>query len=150
MMWALIFQLYRVFFWILLVAVAVEDYRTKEIHTWLPLSGILAGAALMVSEGFSPGNYAGVAVFCLLQLAVFSRLYGFGDCLVFMMCALYLAIGYGRGLLDDLLLMLVTYCLLTIVQLVCRNVRRGRLEKPVAMIPYIAAAMALNVFSMKI
>lgn len=150
MMWALLLQLYRALFWILLTAAAVEDYRTKEIHTWLPLSGILAGAVLMASGGFSPGDYAGVAVFSLLQLAVFSRLYGFGDCLVFMMCAVYLEVGYGRGLLDDLLLMLVTYCLLTIVQLCRRNVRRGKLDEPAAMIPYIAAAMALSVFSMKI
>lgn len=143
-------QLYRVGFWILLIVMAVEDHRTQEIHTWLPVSGIFAGAVLMAAKGIPFRSFAEAVVFCLLQLLVFARMYGFGDCLVFMMCALYLALCCGRGLLDDLLLMLVTYCLLTIAQLCRRNVHRGKLREPAAMIPYIAAAMALNVLCMKI
>lgn len=149
MMWELFLQLYRVLFWMLLIAAAVEDHRTQEIHTWLPVSGMLAGAVLMAVKGISFRNFAEVAVFCLLQLVVFARMYGFGDCLVFMMCAMYLTLCCGRGLLDDLLLMLVTYCLLTIAQLCRRNVRGGNLKESTAMIPYITAAMALNVLCMK-
>lgn len=145
----LFLQLYRVLFWMLLIAAAVEDHQTQEIHTWLPVSGILAGAVLMAAKGIPFRDFAGVAVFCVLQLVVFSRMYGVGDCLIFMMCSLYLRLCYGLGLLDDLLLMLVTYCLLAVAQLCRRNVHRGNLLEPAAMIPYITAAMALNILCMK-
>lgn len=142
------FLSYRLVFWAAVAVLTAEDYRTKEIHTWIPASGILAGGILTAVKGTGVPETAELVCFFLLQLFLFSRLYGFGDCLVFMMCALYLRLYHDGGLTDDLILMLTAYCLLLAVQLARRNVAGRNLKNPVAMIPYITAALIINTAAM--
>lgn len=78
--------------------------------------------------------------FVLLQYLWFSRFYGRADCHAFCVCAAMLA-ACGYGYADYLTHMAVVFGSLSVIQFCRGNIaRNGRLKKPVALVPYIAAA----------
>lgn len=83
---------------------------------------------------------AGLGLFVLLQLKLFSKMYGRADCYAFCVCALAEAAA-GLGIVEFLIHMLAAFCLLAVIQGIHRNIdRRGNLKQPVPFLPYITLA----------
>ena len=125
----------------------VTDHRTCEVYnvTWW-VSGAAALLLLCLNglNGRMPATVlTELAFFCMLQLFAFSGMYGRADCYAFCVCALA-ETACGLGLLEYLYHMLLSFCLLAVVQLLRRNINaKGNLKCPVAFIPYISVAFAL-------
>jgi hypothetical protein len=82
----------------------------------------------------------GLVLFIIIQENLCCRLYGRADCHAFCMCA---AAGssLGLGTIDFCIHMILSFLILAIVQRLKKNVApNGRLNKPVAFMPYITAA----------
>lgn len=138
-------MIYEAVFWITLLIAVISDFRTKEVYDLVFWISAFAGIPSLFSG--SGQNLAGLGIFLALQLLLFRRFYGGADCLAFSVCAQYITI-HGGGLTEYLIHMLFTFILLAMVQLGRRNIsRKGNLKEPVALIPYIAAAMLLQVIS---
>ena len=125
-------------FWATLAMAAFYDHYTQEVYdlcfvTWFFIAGILI---LLSGE-----KWYDVLIFIAIQLAVFKKMYGGADCMAFISCALYLALN-AQGMMEFLIVMALTFSLVGVVQLCKGNInRKGNLKKPIALIPYIAAAM---------
>lgn len=130
------------FFWSSIALAAYCDYCTHYIPDLVYFPAIIAGVIKFMGC-ITVGAVIELLIFCLLQLILFRRFYGESDCIAFSVCALYISAS-GKGLSEHIYLMAVTYILLAVVQGVRRNInRRGNLKEPVALLPYIAAAMLL-------
>lgn len=67
--------------------------------------------------------------------------YGIADCHAFCCCALFMAVN-GLALEYYVLHMAISWLMLTVSQLICKNVDyKLKLKKPVAMIPHIASGL---------
>lgn len=124
-----------------LLAAAWIDHYTKEIPDVVYLPGAIAGVSLLI--GLHPGKdvWSSLCWFFAIQWLLFRHLYGGSDCLAYSLCAVHLA-SAGGELLDYLLFMLLATGLEAAVQIKQKNVgKKGHLKEPVALIPYIAAAM---------
>lgn len=127
-------------FWATMALAAFCDSYTQEIYDFCYFPWLFLGFILAL---VGPVSWPGLLIFIALQLILFRKMYGESDCLAFIACALYMAV-QGKWLLQYLILMAVTFSLLTVIQLLKRNVNRhGNLKKPVPLIPYIAAAMTV-------
>lgn len=124
------------FFWGSLALAAYSDQLTKEVRDFCYLPAVFCLIRII------PMNIPDMIIFVLIQWFLFRRFYGEADCLVFCMCAIYMAGENNTRLLDYIILLAVTFLFLTVVQGAKRNInRKGNLKQPVALIPYIAAAM---------
>lgn len=82
-------------------------------------------------------------VFCVIQLIVFSKLYGRADCYAFCACAVMEA-ALGIGFKGFLVHMLYSFGLLAVKQAAGRNIGSdGNLRQPVPFLPYITAGLYL-------
>lgn len=130
------------FFWGSLALAAYSDQLTKEVRDFCYLPAVISSFAGAVQAGAAE-NIPDAVLFAFLQWLLFRRFYGESDCLAFSVCALYMA-GNQRGFLDYLVLMAAAFLLLAAVQGARRNInKKGNLKQPVALIPYIAAAMLI-------
>ena len=124
-----------------LVTASITDRQTKMVHDFLHLAGGLAGVALLIYRWPGQEVFREAVIFIGLQMLLFRKLYGTADCLVFSVCALYLAAD-GKDLMTYLLHMSAAFLLLAVVQAFCKNInRKGNLKEPVALVPYIAATL---------
>ena len=125
-----------------LLFACITDCRTCTVYnfTWW-ISGTAAGILLMTgSKDFTLGEAAELGAFVLLQLLFFSRMYGKADSYAFSVCATAEA-AFGLGLKGYLIHMLAAFCLLALIQGMCRNIdKHGNLKHPVPFLPYITLA----------
>jgi len=126
-----------------LVTASITDRQTKMVYDFLHLAGGLAGVALLIYRWPGQEVFREAVIFIGLQMLLFRKLYGTADCLVFSVCALYLA-AEGKNLMTYLLHMSATFLLLAVVQACRKNInRKGNLKEPVALVPYIAATLGI-------
>lgn len=125
-----------------LLLAAWLDHYVQNIPDMVYVPGFVSGTAWLIQQHPSVEVIVSLIVFVVMQAVIFRRLYGGSDCLAYSLCALYFA-GAGGLLYDDLVFMLVTVGIETVVQIVHHNLdfRCGRLKKPVAVIPYMAVSM---------
>ncbi len=131
-----------------LLLACVTDLRICQVYNfvwWVSAAagmGMLAGTAGRGSAA-ARGAIPAFLLFCAVQGAVFSRLYGRADCYAYCVCALTLT-ALGRGMTAFLLHMLSSFLLLCVVQIGRNNVGRdGNLKQPVPFLPYITAGFYL-------
>lgn len=139
-------------FWGSLSAAAYSDGMTKEIFDWVYLPGIAASIIMLVICKPEMSIIIDLGIFLALQVLVFRLMYGGSDCIAFSMCAIFLSF-FGCGLLECMLMMLLTLILFTVWQWLGNNIHTSKnsiekrvflkLKQPDAMIPYIFMSMFL-------
>ena len=121
---------------------AMTDYKTGYVYDGIVLSGFVFALTYGLWGG-GTNKVTDWIVFCILQAILFRRMYGEGDVLVFLLTGTVYFVT-GRGICEDLILMLLTILLLGIHQAYKRNINhKGNLKKPVPMVPYIFMAFLL-------
>lgn len=130
-----------------LLFACVTDTAICQVYNFTWWVAEAAGAVLFWNRcGHAPDAARGVlqlSLFCIVQLLVFVRMYGRGDCYAFCVCAVAEA-GLGMGFLGFLIHMTIAFVLLVFVQSLNRNIGPGgRLKIPVPFLPYITAAFYL-------
>lgn len=129
------------FFGAYLIAASFVDMQTKTVYDFLHIIAGLSGIILLVWECPQKENLIGCTLFVILQMLVFSKMYGMADCYLFSVCSLFIAAG-GHGIEYCLFHMLLAICLLAVVQIKMHNVnKKGNLKQGVAFVPYIAIAI---------
>jgi len=139
-------------FGLYLLWAAFQDIKEMQVIRYTHLLGI-AGICL---QGFlhkgmviqeAPAYLAAFFILCFCQVAVARlKLYGVADAIVFFLCGTF---GLAKAGTDYYLFMYlmvhaVSGMLLLAVQIVKRNVKRGKLLRPVPYIPYICFAFILT------
>ena len=125
-----------------LLVASIQDMRSKEVYDFLHAMALPAGLVFVAAEP-SKDKLISLAVFAAVQLGIFMRMYGAGDGLTFLVCAVFES-RFGNGMLTYLLHMGAAYVLLAIVQGLRHNInKRGNLYEPVPFIPYITATVWL-------
>lgn len=127
------------------LAAAVMDYRTCQVYRLFWWIALIADVLLWINRAdtLDYGGLPGLILFCLLQQFFFCKMYGRADCHGFCVGAITLFC-MGGSLWDYLMLMLCAFLLLLAVQVFRRNInRQGNLKKPVAFIPYLTSAFLL-------
>lgn len=134
-----------------LLLACVTDLAICQVHNFVWwFGGIAAGLLLWAELKRAPVAVSNVLpeliTFCVIQIMLFSRLYGRADCYAFCVCAGTEA-GLGMGMRDFLEHMLFSFFLLTVVQAFRKNISlKGNLKEPVPFLPYITAAFYLLLF----
>ena len=129
-----------------LLLAAWIDHYTRLIPDMVYVPGFAGGILWLVYCRPGADIVINLIVFIAMQILIFRRCLGGSDCLAYILCAVYLA-GYGKKLMDYLLLMLLTVALELIVQIKNKNIlKNGKLIQPVALIPYMAVAVILYGF----
>ncbi len=138
------------FLWMIIIVclllACVTDCRTLRVYNVIWWISGVAAAVLMARSDTWRMVLPDLCFFCLVQLKLFSRMYGKADCYAFCVCA---AAGASRGFgcMEYLLHMALAFGILAAVQLCRRNLdRRGNLRQPVAFLPYITIAFLLQCF----
>lgn len=120
------------------------DCRTREVYNviwWI--SGTAAAGLVALSSRAGKTPLFELCLFCVIQLRVFSKMYGRADCYAFCVCAAAES-SEGFGLEVFLVHMMLAIGLLAIVQLLRRNIDgRGRLKQAVPFLPYITLSFGL-------
>lgn len=123
-----------------LLVAAIQDDQTYEVYDILHILALPAGIAFIVASP-SGEKMISLAIYAIIQVGIFMRMYGSGDGLAFLVCAIYES-RFGEGLSTYLLHMATVFVVLAVVQGVRRNIsKKGNLKKPVALVPYIAATV---------
>lgn len=131
----------RCFFAAYLIVTSFVDMQTKTVHDFLHFIAGLSGIILLVGDCPKKEYLTGCILFVILQMLVFSKMYGLADCYLFSVCSLFIAAG-GHGIEYCLLHMLLAICLLAVVQIKMHNInKKGNLKQAVAFVPYIAIAI---------
>lgn len=120
----------------------ITDCRTCLVYnfTWW-IAGAAAGVLLFAERERLEGDFLlELVIFILLQLLLFSRMYGRADCYAFCVCAVAEA-AVGLPLSGYLFHMLLSFLLLAFVQGLRHNIDKGgNLRRPVPFLPYITLA----------
>lgn len=120
-----------------LLAAWVMDVETHLIYDFVWWISGSAALLLWIVSGNFRAVWWDVFCFIMLQQILFGRLYGRADCHAFSVCAPVLG-AFGMTMQDYLVHMLISFCILTTIQLVRGNVdSRGRLKEPVPFLPCI-------------
>ncbi len=125
-----------------LLFACITDCRSCQVYnvTWW-----VSGAAAMIlllqrRDRLEKSIFLELGFFVLLQLLLFSKMYGRADCYAFGVCAVAEAAA-GLSLAGFLFHMLLSFTLLAFVQAIRHNIdRRGNLRRPVPFLPYITLA----------
>ncbi len=123
-----------------LLVASIQDSQTCEVYDFLHILAIPAGAVFIMAAPAGE-KIISLVIFTVIQLGLFMRMYGAGDGLVFLVCAIYES-RFGKGLSTYLLHMAAAFAVLSVVQGFRGNInKKGNLKKPVAFVPYIAATV---------
>jgi hypothetical protein len=120
------------------------DKKSFEVYNLVWAISAPAAFLLLVTYGrLNAGTCLSLAVFGLLQLLLFSKMYGKADCYAFCVCSMALA-AEGFGFEMYVVHMAAAFTLLAALQLLRGNVnRRGNLKEPVAFLPYITVSLGV-------
>lgn len=125
-----------------LLFACITDCRSREVYnvTWWA-AGAAAGVLLLgEKDRLALGFLMELGFFILLQLTLFTKMYGRADCYAFSVCAVAEAAA-GLSLTGYFLHMLLAFILLAFVQALRHNIGRGgNLLQPVPFLPYITLA----------
>ncbi len=123
-----------------LLVASIQDHQSYEVYDFLHILVVPVGLLFVLAEP-SGEKVLSLLIYSALQLGLFVKMYGFGDGLVFMVCAVFES-RFGAGLHTYLLHMAAVFLALAMVQGCKRNInRKGNLKKPVPLVPYIAATV---------
>lgn len=123
-----------------LLVASIQDDQTYEVYDFLHILAVPTGVVFIVAAP-SREKIISLAIFAVIQLGIFMRMYGAGDGMVFLVCAIYES-RFGKGLSTYLLHMATVFVVLGMVQGGRRNInKKGNLKKPVALVPYITATV---------
>jgi hypothetical protein len=126
-----------------LLAAGIMDWWEQMVYRYVWWTGGVAAAGMFLVFHPSIKALLPLGVFAVLQYGIFGRFYGRADCHAFCVCALMMTALRFR-FLDYVMHMAVVFAGLTVTQLFRGNVcGNGRLKKPVALVPYIAAGFWL-------
>lgn len=125
----------------------IMDWREQRVYRFVWLIASAAAVLLIILRGrrvgVAWGSFIDLALFTLMQQLWFSRFYGRADCHAFCVCAAVM-LSVGLGPKAWLIHMLLVFSVLSVVQVLRRNVGpRGKLLRPVPLIPYITFAFCL-------
>lgn len=129
---------------VLLLGAAVMDYKTKKVYDLFWIAIIVLGAILFLINGsFSIRIFISLLIYCAIQELLMGKVYGRADSHAF--CAMaYVMAAFSCELETYVCHMLICAVLLTLVQGVKKNINcKGKLNEPVAMIPYIVASLII-------
>lgn len=125
-----------------LLFACITDCRSREVYnvTWWAAG---AAAILLIfgeRDKLGAGVFFELGLFILLQLKLFTKMYGRADCYAFSVCAVA-ETAAGLSLAGYFLHMLLSFILLAFVQALRHNIGRGgNLRQPVPFLPYITLA----------
>lgn len=123
-----------------LLVAAIQDHQSCEVYDFLHILAVPAGGVFVLMSP-TKEKIISLVIFFVIQFGLFMRMYGAGDGLVFLVCAIYES-RFGHGLATYLLHMAAVFALLGIVQGLKHNInKRGNLKKPVPLVPYIAGTV---------
>lgn len=121
-----------------LLVCGVTDFLTFQVYDFMQFAGVAAGVWSVLCQPIYPRLGVSLILFALLQYVLFMRLYGQGDVMIFLVCALF-ETARGGDIQTYLLHMAASCLLLGIVQLAKHNIgTTGNLKKSVPLVPYIA------------
>lgn len=127
-----------------LLVACYTDCRTCEVYNviwWV--SGTAAALSMILNGKVTIAMVLELGVFCLIQLLLFSRMYGKADCYAFCVCAMA-ETACGMGFPEYLFHMVFAFGILAMVQLARQNVNsKGNLKHPVPFLPYITMGFVL-------
>ena len=140
-----------------LLLACVTDVAINQVHNFVWWIGGASSAVLLWERLWMTGSIQhgvgmlfGLAIFWMVQLGLFGRLYGKADCYAFCVCAIA-ETGLGMGLTWVVIQMAFAFSLLVPVQFIRKNITLGgNLKKPVPFLPYITAAFYLLLVFAKI
>lgn len=127
-----------------LLAAAVMDLWEQMVYRFVWwIAGGAATVLLYLKFGrgeAAEGIVIQLALYIILQQAVFVHFYGRADCHAFSVCSMGMA-ALGMDFSDFIVHMTLAFVGLTAVQLASGNVTcGGRLKRPVPLVPYIVTA----------
>lgn len=119
---------------------ALTDLQNCYVYDVVVLTGILFVILMLLING-SEGKIGEWLTFSILQKVLFSKLYGEGDVLIFLLIgSLYFAL--GKGLFDMVVFMALAFSLLAVIQFLKGNISRsGNLKAPVPLVPYLVVIL---------
>lgn len=121
-----------------LLVCTVTDILLCQVYDIMQYLGVLGGVLWLFVQSPKPGIGFSLIFFALIQYLVLICMYGKADGMGFCICSLYLA-GAGVDIEGYLYHMMVSFCLLALIQGVRGNIsRKGNLKKVVALYPYIS------------
>jgi len=125
----------------LLIACAMDIF-TCEVYNFIWWIAGTAAVLLLLCSG-AKVRLIDLGIFCLIQMAVFSKMYGKADCYAFCVCAAAEA-ALGWGFSEFLFHMTLAFGILAVVQAFRRNInRKGNLKRPVPFLPYITLSFVM-------
>jgi hypothetical protein len=134
-----LFTVLFVAFNVLMLAAALTDLIFREVYDLIWIAGIITSVSIFVMYPcIMPENALCLVFYTAVQEFLMGRVYGRADSHAFSTCALFL-ICAGETVEVCIFHFGISFVLLTLIQLLCKNIGTGgRLKKKVAMIPYIA------------
>lgn len=121
-----------------LILCSITDWYMQQVYDKVQLYVCVILAIITLCNNVSPAMGWELIVFSMVQGLGFRRMYGDGDVMGFLICALSLV---EKGIFVWLLHMGITYIFLGIVQGARGNInRQGNLKVPVPLFPYMAFA----------
>lgn len=124
----------------------ISDWRTKSVYRFVWWVAKVCATAQMIFIGTGGYLLAECILFILIQELIFRKLYGASDVHAFEAFA-WMLCSKGYGIRYDLYHMYLSFLLLTIIQLLRKNMNsKGNLYKPVAFIPYISMGYYILIF----
>lgn len=134
-------SIYGSIYFATIIFTALCDFYTTEVYDWSWGIAGVTGIGILFYRGTAREVFFQLLIFIALQALLFRKFYGGADCMAFSVSAIYLC-SREKGIYDYLVVMLLTFAVLAVVQLIKNNInRKGNLKKPVALIPYIAVVM---------
>ena len=125
---------------IYLLTCSITDQLTFYVYSFLHYPTLLAGILYWYTMDVTADAGWAILFYGLVHLLLFSKLFGRGDSLVYVISAFFLT-GPWDNALRYLCHMALTFALLGVISLLKGNInKRGNLKHPVALVPYIMVA----------
>lgn len=125
-----------------LLFACVTDCRTREVYnvTWWAAGAAAVMLLFAEKDRLDMSFLLELAIFIILQLSLFPKMYGRADCYAFSVCAVAEAAA-GFSLAGYFFHMLLSFIFLAFVQALRHNIGKGgNLRRPVPFLPYITLA----------
>ncbi|MBQ7918946.1 MAG: hypothetical protein IJ324_03255 [Lachnospiraceae bacterium] len=126
---------------IYLAVCSITDYYSGQVYDLIQLGTCVVIAVGSLLQKVSTTYGVDLIIFAVLQMIIFRKMYGDGDVMCFLICALSVV---EKGIFVWVCHMGISFLLLGIVQGRKHNIApSGNLRTPVPFIPYIAVAYGL-------